>query len=95
MDEDMLDVGNAICLIPKYFGQPFNPLKWLGSNFSSQYHPWIKYQGHKNKRKSSPTKAGPDCLTNSPCQYLKNVWGTVWRICLLILGCKGLKDQWS
>ena len=53
------------------------------------------YQGHKNKRKSSPTKAGPDCLTNSPCQYLKNVWGTVWRICLLILGCKGLKDQWS
>ena len=53
------------------------------------------YQGHKNKRKSSPTKAGPDCLTNSPCQYLKNVWGTVWRICLLILGCKGLKHQWS
>ena len=29
--------------------QPFNPLWWLASEFSLQYHSWIKHLGHENK----------------------------------------------
>ena len=25
------------------------PKEWLASNFSLQYHPWIKHEGHKNE----------------------------------------------
>ena len=28
---------------------PCNPWEWLASNFSFQYHPWIKHLGHENK----------------------------------------------
>ena len=27
----------------------FNPQEWLATNFSLQYHPWIKHEGHKNR----------------------------------------------
>ena len=30
-------------LIAPFSLQPFNPCKWLASNFSLPYHPWIKY----------------------------------------------------
>ena len=29
--------------------QPFNPLWWLASEFSLQYHSWIKHLGHENR----------------------------------------------
>ena len=29
-------------------------------------------------------------FTNSPCQTLGNVQRTVWRICIMMFGCKGL-----
>ena len=35
-------------------------------------------------------KEAVDCYTNSPCQHLRECMGTVWRIPLLILVCKGL-----
>ena len=37
--------------IPKliYFYHPYVKFKWLASNFSLQYHPWMTLQGHKNK----------------------------------------------
>ena len=28
-----------------------------------------------------------------PVSILRNVWRTVWRICILMLGCKGLKER--
>ena len=33
-----------------------------------------------------------DCETNSPCQHFRKCKGTVWRICILMLGCKGLNN---
>ena len=30
------------------FNKLFNSQEWLVSNFSSQYHPWITHEGHKN-----------------------------------------------
>ena len=35
---------------------PFDPLEWPTSNFSSQPHPWITYEGHKNKRNDHQLK---------------------------------------
>ena len=29
---------------------PFDPLEWLASNFSQQYHPWIKHLGREKNR---------------------------------------------
>ena len=29
-------------------GWPFDPLKWLASNFSLHYNPWTTYLGYKN-----------------------------------------------
>lgn len=37
----------------------------------------------------------PECENkNSPCQHLRECMGTVWRIPLLILVCKGLILRW-
>ena len=33
-----------------------------------------------------------DCETNSPCQHFRKCKRTVWRICILMLGCKGLNN---
>ena len=38
-------------------------------------------------------KEALDCETNSPCQHLRNVWRTVWRKCIVTLGCIGLKSS--
>ena len=78
-----------------YHLNPLNPkLEWLASSFSLLYHPWILHESHEN--------------TGDGCQLFKqlltvkqillvslfeNVWRTVWRICILILGCKGLTNR--
>ena len=35
---------------------PFNPWEWPASNFSFQYHPWIKHLGHENKGNDNQLK---------------------------------------
>ena len=38
---------------------------------------------------------GLDCYSNTPCSTLGNVEKIVWRICILMLGCKGLKETFT
>ena len=35
---------------------PFNLWEWPASNFSFQYHPWIKHLGHENKGNDNKLK---------------------------------------
>ena len=60
------------------------------SNFSLQYQLWITYKGHENKRNDRILKNILIAKQILPASSLKNVWRTVWRICTLTLGCKGL-----
>ena len=67
----------------------FNPLERLASNFSSQYHPWIKYWGHMNRENDHQWKQLLIVIQILLVGTLVNVKRTVWRICILMLGCKG------
>ena len=78
-----------------YHLNPLNPkLEWLASSFSLLYHPWILHESHEN--------IGDDYRLFKQLFIVKqillvslfeNVWRTVWRICILILGCKGLTNR--
>ena len=61
----------------------------LASNFSLQYHPQITHKGHKKKgndQQRSKVLIVEQILLFSP---LGNILRTEWRICILMLGCKG------
>ena len=64
---------------------------WIKSNFSLQYLFWIIHEGLKNEGNDHQLKK---LLIDNQIllvSTLRNVWWTVWRICILILWCKGLK----
>ena len=42
-------------------GWPFDPFKWLTSNFSLQYHTWITHKGHKKKGNDHHLIKSLDC----------------------------------
>ena len=74
----------------------FNPLtpKWLSSKFSLQYYPWVTRLVHQNKgNEEMITNLRSWWLLNkfSLTVPLKNVWGTVSWICILLLVCKEWK----
>ena len=67
-------------------------LKWPPSNFSLQYHPWIKHQSHENNGNDHQLKELliiKEILLGST---LGNGQRAVWRICKLMLGYKGLLE---
>ena len=68
---------------------PLNPWEWLASNFSLPYHTWIKHYGQENKGADHWPKKLLIVGQILHVSILGNVYRTVWRICILMLGCKG------
>ena len=66
-----------------------NKKDWPSSNFSLQYHPWITHEGDENKRNDHQLRKLLIVWQILLVSALKNVQRTVWRICILILECKG------
>ena len=61
----------------------FSLQEWLTSNFSLQYHPWIKHKGHKNKGNDHQLKK---LLIVKQVHFVstsRKIQRTVWRICNL------------
>ena len=69
---------------------PLNPWEWLASNFSLPYHTWIKHYGQENKGADHWLKKLLIVGQILHVSILGNVYRIVWRICILMLGCKGL-----
>ena len=71
----------------------FNPLmpEWPASNFSFQFHPWIKHQGHKNRGNDNLQKNQLIVKQILFASTLGNVLRPVWRIWVLMFACKGLE----
>ena len=64
--------------------------QWLTSNFILQYHWWIKLKGYENKGNDQYVKE-PLIDKSIPLDNtIGYVHRTVRRICMLILGCRGL-----
>ena len=53
-----------------------------------QYHPWIKHEGYENKGNDHQLKKLMIVIQTLLVSVLGNVYKTVWRICILMLGCK-------
>ena len=70
--------------------QPFGSQEWPASNFSLQYHLWIKYYGHWNNGNDHQLKKLLIVKQILLISTTGNIWRTVWRICILIVACKGL-----
>ena len=68
----------------------FNPQECLASNFSLQYQPCIKHLGHENKGNDHQLKQPLIVEQILLVRTLRSFSRTVWRICILILGCIGL-----
>ena len=69
-----------------------NSYKWLGSHFSLQYHPWIKHLGQENIENDHQRKKLLIVKQTVLVSALGNAQRTVWRICILMLGCEGLSE---
>ena len=72
--------------------KPFNPSEWLASNLSLQYHHWITHWCHENKRNDQQLKKLLIVWQILLVSTLVNVQKTIWRIWILMFGCKGLKN---
>ena len=78
---------------PPAAGQPvksMNEEKWSAFNFSLPYHHWIKSLSHRNKGNDHQFKnflTVEQILLVSSIAVVKR---TVWRIQVLIVGCKGI-----
>ena len=53
-----------------------------------QYHPWIKHEGYENKGNDHQIKKLMIVIQTLLVSVLRNVYKTVWRICILMLGRK-------
>ena len=65
---------------------PFDPEEWLTSSFSLQYYGWIKHKAYESKGYDHQIKKA---LINKQIiliSTLGNVYRTLWRIGMLILG---------
>ena len=72
--------------------KPFNPYEWLASNLSLQYHHWITHWCHENKRNDQQLKKLLSVWQILLVSTLVNVQKKIWRIWILMFGCKGLKN---
>ena len=70
-----------------------NPLEWLASNFSLQYQHWIAHQCHENKGNDHQIKKLLIVRQILLVSTFVNVQRTVWRICILMLGCRWLRHH--
>ena len=79
---------------------PWTPWEWITSNFSLEYHYYQIYILNIKITTESQIKVerieelftknrSTWLLKNSPCWQTQETWRTVWRICILMLGCKG------
>ena len=68
----------------------FNPWEWPASNFSLQYHPWIKHWSHENHGYDQQLTKLLIFKQILLVSALGDVQRTVWRICTLMSGCRGL-----
>ena len=82
-------------LLPTLRHFTLQPLEWLVSNFSLQYRPWIKHEGHENKGKDHQLKKLLIVWQNLLVSTFGNVYRTVWRKCILMLGFKKVKSSIS
>jgi len=74
------------------YGHPVKPLKprwWQASNFSLQYSYLIKHTGHDNKGNNHQTWTVLMFVPVLPTSTIRNIWGILRRICILILWLKG------
>ena len=66
---------------------------WRLSNFSLQYRSWIKHLGHENLGNEHRLRklwiVAQILLTGIE----GNVWRTACKLCILMLGCKGLSQN--
>ena len=72
---------------------PKTIFEWLAPNISLQYHPRITHWGHESKGNYHYLK---NLLIDTRILLvgiLGDVRRTVWRMCILILGCKGLNGK--
>ena len=60
--------------------------------FEPLYYPWIKYEIHESRWDDHQLKQLLIVKQILPVNLFGNVWGTVWRICILMLGCKGFTN---
>ena len=69
-----------------------NPLPGSDYNLNSPYNitPLITHQGHENKGNDHQLKKLLIVKQILLVSTIGNIWGTVWRICIPMLGCKGL-----
>ena len=69
----------------------FTPYEWLASNFYFQYHPSIKHKaGHENKGNDPQFKKLLIVKQILLVRTIGNVKRTMWRMWILMIGCKGL-----
>ena len=78
----------------KFELNPLTPLEWLASNFSLQYHPWITYLGHENNGNDQKLQKLWIVKLILPVSTSGNVSRTVWRIWIVMLGCKAMLNLW-
>ena len=69
------------------------PLRWPTFTFSLYYHPWIKHEGQENKGRDHQLKKRLIIKQILLVSTLGNVKRTVWTICILMLGRKGLEHS--
>ena len=72
---------------------PKTIFEWLAPNISLQYHPRITHWGHESKGNYYYLK---NLLIDTRILLvgiLGDVRRTVWRMCILMLGCKGLNGK--
>ena len=73
--------------------QTFSPQEWLATNFSLQNCLWIKHESYENRGDGHRLKQLLIVKQILLVSLFGNVWRTVWRICILILGSKGLRPN--
>ena len=78
----------------KFELNPLTPLEWLASKFSLQYHPWITYLGHENNGNDQKLQKLLIVQLILHVSTSGNVKRTVWRIWILMLGCKVMLNLW-
>ena len=66
------------------------PPKVISMNFSLQYHARITHEGYENNKKDRQLMKLLIVKQIPLVSTLGIVKRTVWRICILMLGCKGL-----
>ena len=77
--------------LTSYYIESLDHNPWPGFNFSLQYHHRIKHSGHYNKGNERQPKKLLIVSQILLVSTLRNVWSTVWRICILILELNDLR----